>query len=395
MSDSRLRDLERDVARDGSPSARLALANELTRLGRGEDAYEVLMPARSDAEVRRLLARTPCWTHKAGDAGRTRSLDVRPVTRPHVRWRRQVFSDPGIEERSFRNEPHLLSSPLGIVVGESGTSNVHGLDPETGEPVWTAPIDHPMLAGEHVVGGQVPSVHELASGRLVRANLRPARFHLGEGLAVWVRSQRYKNFLVGARWNGPTSTLEPDWEVVLGRQADILITKQHVLTRIVDPALVLTHGGQPALELEDGTSVSAADARGLLGRNGTDLRMVSFDGQGWRQGRFEPLALSGSLVLALALVDDTVELVVLDRRDGAERARLRERIAIALVRGQIHATGGGLLSAYSPDGVLLWSIPEEDLFEGERRQIVAVAALPGRLYALSFGGVVACIGESA
>src|SRR5689334_19677701 len=89
VSDEELLALERALPSSGV-AERLRYATALLRVGRDADALAALQPAASEPAARRELARFPAWTHDEGGAGRTRCLDVAPLVRPRVAWRREL-----------------------------------------------------------------------------------------------------------------------------------------------------------------------------------------------------------------------------------------------------------------------------------------------------------------
>ena len=85
MSDEVLRRLEREVAAQGSPTARIRLANELERQGRQEDAvaalFEALLASPQSPEIRFALGHfrglAPGeWCLPAGDERNTSTDDL-------------------------------------------------------------------------------------------------------------------------------------------------------------------------------------------------------------------------------------------------------------------------------------------------------------------------------
>jgi hypothetical protein len=110
VDDSELRKLERELAATGAPETRVRLARELERLGRRDDAFDVLKPGIADAAVRAEIIRFPAWTHPDGDAGRSACVDVAPIRRqPELRIVRERWDD-----RAFAHK--LLVTPFGLAV---------------------------------------------------------------------------------------------------------------------------------------------------------------------------------------------------------------------------------------------------------------------------------------
>lgn len=158
MSDAHLRELERELA--GSPGQaelRSALAAELERAGRRDEALWVLWPGREAASVRAALARFPAW-----DPPQTGWLDTPPLrSQPSVRWRRQVAEPLGLADE-------LVASPMGIGCRVDGHLLV--LEPDTGEVRWSASANaiRLRLTGEQLTAseGEQLVARELWSGRV-------------------------------------------------------------------------------------------------------------------------------------------------------------------------------------------------------------------------------------
>lgn len=173
--DDALRALERQVATTGEPAARLALAKQLERLGRRDEAQQVLWHGRESAEVRRALAEFPIAT-AIGFPGGT-STDTLPLrARPRVRWRHE-------QARAVRfGRIFFAPSPLGVACCVDGR-RLLVLDPDDGRVRWQRPLalvspaDRPRIEGEALIvpDGHAETILDLWTGtprsrrQLVRA----------------------------------------------------------------------------------------------------------------------------------------------------------------------------------------------------------------------------------
>jgi hypothetical protein len=185
-----LRDLERAVAAGGGAPERLKLARALERLGRGDEARDVLIPARADVDVRRELGRFPWSCHATQGV-----FDVEPIrTKPVVKWSKPIRFSPN----------DVLAHPLATVAVHYHVHGSHScaLDAETGELLWDAGHgalaivkDVVFLRTRHGVAGcdlwTGEALHEteLPGGSLVwfaGPRLLAARSHDGRTLAFLI-----------------------------------------------------------------------------------------------------------------------------------------------------------------------------------------------------------------
>ena len=149
MSDAELRELERAVERDGSATTRVKLAAELERLGRVDEAVDVLVVARESREAREALSRLRPPSSGVGNA-RSSYHDVRPLDRaPRLAWKR-----PGSYHQDGCIVPaaSLRASPLGIVPDLIGELTI--LDPETGSVRQPPPFTE-WRRGEYLAEGAI------------------------------------------------------------------------------------------------------------------------------------------------------------------------------------------------------------------------------------------------
>lgn len=196
MADEALRALERELAREGSPAARLRYARALEEAGRRVEAFEALLPATQDAAVRAELRRFPAWTHEHGGPEASGTIDVPLLPgQPRLVWEHEFEAGDGTRLT-------LRASPFGVVAGVARLDQapdelpwpvceVRVLDPLTGRLRWSAAgLEYrllPLLAGEQLLlglGGLLGDACEVRQYDLLGGELRGAAYVAGTPLVA-------------------------------------------------------------------------------------------------------------------------------------------------------------------------------------------------------------------
>jgi outer membrane protein assembly factor BamB len=415
VSDEDLRELERR-ARAGGPAEKLALAAALDRLGREDDALEVLIAGREAPDVRREIAR------RLGDIQMLLHLQscpsgLRPiVSSPRARWAVR----PRVSAATPRIVTSFLASPLGVV--RASSESVAVLDPDTGtlrhrlpgatgiaivgETLLTHDLDtiraHDLWTGRALWGVSVPRGMKIQSLGVVgeRIVCRSARvlaaYDLNGGRApslAWTADV----------FDDPEPPSEPTREIVemLGLRSFFLGTVS------LSPRLIVVSTSHTLVAIDpddgherwrgQGSSPLIDAANGDVGfLRGDELVLASAEGaERWRTvGRLAPIGFTERALVCLI----APSVVVLDRQSGRERARFdfSPSAAPVLVRDTIvAATGAASIGAFTLEGRRLWSFDLPDTRTSTSRAIFwRVAALPRALVISSFGDqAIVCLEE--
>jgi GNAT superfamily N-acetyltransferase len=157
----------RDVEADGSATTRVKLAAELERLGRTDDAVDVLAAVRRDPVARLALERLRPPLGLDGD----HRADVRPLrSRPSLLWETAIPHDCRVDSPLFGLGPRLVVTVPAIIV--QGNRRDFGVDPDTGARLWDLPSTRLLGVGRRLFSvGRHASLQELdpLTGRLSRA----------------------------------------------------------------------------------------------------------------------------------------------------------------------------------------------------------------------------------
>jgi hypothetical protein len=345
--DDELRSLQRLVDENAAAVAdRVRYGRLLVRAGRREEALEVLLPARDDADVRHELGTFPAWTHRRGDRGRSAWVDVAPLA-PDRKWGWESPVTPVVKRPTS-----LLASPLAIVV--LGRPGLAILDPDTGKARASLPHALDALIEQDrlvVANPESFSIHDLASG---------------ERLAATPAAQ----------------DLEPRLEAATSRT--ILVSRGRDLV-----ALDRSTGADRWTAR--GASKPLADENGVVVHAGDDLRLLDPDG---RLVRSRANATAKALTPRSVVARDgsSRKALVIDRRSGAVRAMaplLRGPCAVARDVAFAREASGDLVAFSLEGGQVLWRWNHR-----RRWPIAALAPTRRRVYVLVGAGAehaVACL----
>lgn len=379
MSDSEIRTLERE-SRQGGTSVRYARA--LERAGQRDAALAVLLAQRDDADVRREIARFPAWTHRDGDAGRSRYLDVAGIQGPPIlRWHRHG------------NATALLASPLGLVTSSADT---FVLDPETGEeraridgiPVALRGADLLVRRGEDLAIVDLVTTQEtrrlerirhesavVAADKLVALS-RPGLLEthdLATGERLWSRSI--------AESAGP----RPDPVIV----ADLVLVadgRGHVGFDLVTGR---DRGLWPFLGGWD--SWCCGDPRGVVGNESTSTAEYDLSGSTYcRVPRgLAPRAVTPGWIVASTFSRGAPgKLILVDRATGQTRGSGYSPGLVAATRDTIYVGDPATLRALAYDRAPLWKAPLGQLTRGRIRGLIPA---PHRLYVVAEDEGIFCL----
>lgn len=411
MADEDLRRLERDAAA-GDTGATVRLALTLERDGRRAEAARMLLSVVDDAAARDALARFPAWSHDGADAGRTRWLDVEPVTRtPRVLWKTKL--DVGNEPRF--ETTRLVASPLGVVAPTRRAFAV--FDPTTGARRWQAKSWAPgrarwaprfVIEGDELVASNGDSLRRfdlvtgeergalevpgLAGGIVLHGNVHAisgrevvARaISSGRGEPLWSRA-----IDIGTEIDIDTERAEP----VLRAAGDMVFvlaaSKLNVLDRRTGEVRFEAAAGGSFVADADGSVVVEVGVSQRTGESTLVLREAS----GRVLHRLERYRWLEALSPRFILVDDVDErpspVVAIDRATGEARALPLHGAAYSFpliaVRDVIYGAGRDpiipTLAACRMSGEpLLWEFAPEEVVSAEGRNEWTLAALDRVLY---------------
>ncbi len=408
--DDELRDLERTAREADRPGARLRWARALRRVGREDEALEALRPALADAAVRREVGTFAAWTHPDGGAGGAFAVDVAPLRgRPEVLWRTRVGG---------ALMPWLLASPLAVVVGGDGRTLV--LEPDTGavrRQLESGGLPHgPTIRGDRIVlpAQTLLAERDLTDGTSRFGALIPHDLGLrvaGDLLLTASRAGLDAHRLPALDAAGQP---EPLWSRPLPGGMDprpfatrLIVCGDRVVTRgevHVDEAAPVTHvvrelGGGAELFRVDAAEYAIGDAAGILVTDAKGVALRGLDGA--ERWRFDDVPSPRATALAPELAIVSVEgepgsppgFHVIDRRSGAARPLATGAEPLrpaAIARNMIYAIDRQTVAAFGPDGVARWRLE----LPAPPSPTLVLAAAPHRLYILSLGGDLLCLGES-
>ena len=364
------------------PAAALAAAAALLRAGQQEAAWEALVALPDEPAARALLGGLPAWTHSEADPGRTRFLDVAPLTtRPRVRWSGEtqdalrLLVGPGgvvwVAARAFG----LLDPGDGRALGRPGAGEAlawigqrllvrRGREVLSWDPGPGPPARDPGAA----IPGLDPGSGLLAAGELL-LELRPERLRALrlDGSTVWEH-----------RPTGPR--LRREEPVVGGDLALVQLAGGDVVR-----ALDLASGEE---RFAAGRTAARADAAGIVaaGPRGQVLCLAPDGLVRWSAPGLLPLALAPEVVVVW---DEAIQPLLLERASGAVRAPLGAATdGVALARGVVYwwrDAPDARLGAVSWRGEPLWDLA---LPGDPPRQVLP---LPGRVLVLTRRGAVVCL----
>jgi hypothetical protein len=387
-----LRDLERAVVAGGGAQERLKLARALERLGRSDEAREVLVPARADVDVRRELGRFPAWTHPEADAGATNYIDVEPIrTKPVVKWSKPIPFSPDA----------VLANELAVVATNREKSCA--LDPETGEILWDTGQPAVATVGDVVFARSRAGVVgiDISTGAVLHeTELAPqSGFAVDSSGLLCVRERnRIADFSIEDPRVAPSLRREAVMDRLDGVPHECLLSTDRV---------VLVIGGQ--FLIDRGALTLVARIRGFASRRldhsafafslGNDTACLDPDTgrEVWR-GEM-PLGSVAALTPSLVIARWAAALVFLRRQDGTrahpDLATWITRVAIA--RDVLYAWNPGEpdgddyeLEAHAVGGPELWRLPQPST-ELPSIPIYGMAAAPRRLYCAAGRNTVFCL----
>jgi outer membrane protein assembly factor BamB len=392
VSDEELRAL----ARDTSPAGRIKHARALERVGQRGDALSVLVPAREDPDVRRVLAELPAWRHENGDGGNTRSVDVAPLrSRPVVRWTVEGRLDP---DRGYQLHLVFLATPF-VVVASTAPGIAGVFDAETGELRWSFAVgDHlrdsrPAIVGDRIVipYGEEVFADDLWTGKELGRARVPGLWELHRGDLLVAKEGRD---LALRRWRDPRSAPEDLWRIEIGhtplQQADrYLVTDELLLLARPDDLLGVDLATGQEVFRERNAILLAADERGVLalkGGRGLVERRPSGEWHGLGTYAASVQALGSEVIHAG--VNDSAQLI--DRVSGVMHPvrPLAGWASVAIARDVLFDAFPGEVTAVTADGQVLWSVARASGSAAD--DVFAVIPAHERLYTYARDGTVTC-----
>ncbi|MBI3726542.1 PQQ-binding-like beta-propeller repeat protein [bacterium] len=437
--DADLRALERAIE-SGGPAERLALASALERRGRVDEALSVLLPACEDATVRREIGRFPAWGHPEGTGGNTRFVDLPPLAAaPRLLW----------ATRPFGSRESLLVSPLGVVTGlrDRGESWTIVLDAETGaDRKWPEASESApqFIAGDVLVVSQ-------AKGRLAGRDLwtgaelwsektdEGTAVH-ADGLVAFL-SERRKG-VVGLALTDPRKPPRKLWKhdisaslrrsylprpVVAVSSRETVVVVESIPGLSKEDAGIVLHGatGKTRWTFTGGCGIADASAvLALKDEESSRHELRDLAGERVWTARFDeaPVVLSPDFVIVPreGRVPGGLETsaALLDRKTGQRRAWLPKggRRHVCASRDVVYGYDGPTwddltceghagvgsdriyaehdwssqaITAATIAGEVAWRFPTKPPIAEE---IIALAPASRRLYGLTAGGTVFCLG---
>jgi hypothetical protein len=399
VSDDELRALERAVSAGGGAAERVALARALARLGREDDAFDVLFPAIDDEAVRGELARFPAWTHDEADAGTTNHVDVAPLRgEPRLRWTVEGASELGWS----------LASPLGIVCLFGSVARV--LDPRTGGVRYERPlagrVRPPVVAGGVLLSftGTTIVAIDLWSGETLHEH--PIDAHddvcFADDLLLAVGGDG--NLLSAWRLRSPRQPPERLWQFrgrPLQYRRPVVAADRVVLGEARAAFAILERETGAVLRRESGHS-PRIDARGLIMERDDGVFAPGPAGEPlWTARGYGPVrALTPAHVVVGSSDRRNVRIGLLDRATGASagvlfRTTFDERVyprAVVSCRDTVYVADVGLTIQALPTGAGKgWRFDSRAIAGAP---VARLCPLTRRLYGATRDGTVFCLEES-
>jgi hypothetical protein len=428
MSDEELRALERSVHEGGGPQARIRHADALERVGRIDEALDVLLAGREDADVRARIGRLPLtsfasfegpprvvWT-KEWPGDETERIDGRSYDSTDIAYTRR-YHGPRTWPLAIAVDMHekkvveSFSYDGGGFGGESTreeeSDRTHILDPETGElrgsffysgfrPIAVlGDVVFPLFPGSIAL-----EIHDLAALNPRTEFQKKNRITQHEGLrvhavvsagAIWARDAAI--FLERRpERRGEPSPLVP----VAGFEAAKLEGVFAGGTLAV--ARSMAASGETrfhAIDLERAVSLyeTALDASSVLvdaaGWLAAGAAVSCFDRRGLRWKKDLPGASLRVLGRSAALVEVVGAILLIDRESGRER-QLEDVKVATLAADRVYSARGTEVLAHDLEGRPLWRFALPDA----KAPIVELAPAPRRLVAIA-GCVGYCVGGGA
>ena len=122
-------------------------------------------------------------------------------------WRRQISSTHFLPEKHSSAPVLTLSVGGSICVARAGAQHFVGLDPSTGQQLWSRTISGSMRHAEQLDGDQIPFTLDRGVVYLSVSNVKVAAWSAAAAIPLWRRNFRLpKGLSVGAVGDPPTVT---------------------------------------------------------------------------------------------------------------------------------------------------------------------------------------------